>query len=130
MRLAMKRYYMSRAVLSIAFGGLVYLVSGYPLAGLLGAVLAFLTFVYLPRSGRYRVDPQKGATALYRDEWTQGISQRSGRNAWVVVTIVGSGLVLYYGLLSPRDVPVSLLGAVLMIGWLTYVASDYWMRKL
>jgi hypothetical protein len=97
---------------------------------LLGAILAFLTFVYLSRSGRYRVNPQKGVTALHRDEWTQSINQRSGRNAWVVVTITGSALVLYYGLLSPGDVPTSLLGGVLLIGLLTYYISDYWMRKL
>lgn len=126
----MKRYYVSRGVISIAFGGLVYLVSGSLLAGLLSAVLVFITFIYLPRSGRYRVNPDKGATALRRDEWTQSINQRSGRNAWVIVTIAGSGLVLYYGLLSPGDVPTSLLGGLLMVGLATYYVSDYLMRKL
>ena len=126
----MKSYYMSRAVISIAFGGLVWLVSGYLLAGVLIAAVVFIMFLYLYRSGRNRIDPQKGISALRRDEWTQSINNRSGRNAWVVVAILGSSIVLYYGLLSPGDVPVSLLGGVLLIGLVTYYVSDYWMRKL
>jgi hypothetical protein len=126
----MKSYFLSRAVVSIVFGGLLYLVSGYTWVGLLAAVLAFGTFVFLSRSGRYRVNPQQGVTALRRDEWTQSINQRSGRTAWVVVTILGSGLVLYYGLLAPGNVPTGLLGGVLLIGLLTYYISDFWLRKL
>ena len=126
----MKKYYLSRGLVSIIFGGLVYLVSGAILAGLVSALLVFVTFIYLSRSGRYLVKPQHGITALRRDEWAQNIAQRSGRNAWVVVTIAGSVLVLYYGLLSPGDVPVSLLGGVLLFGLVTYYVSDYWMRKL
>jgi hypothetical protein len=126
----MKRYYLSRAVVSIVFGGLLYLVSGYAWVGLLAAVLAFGTFVFLSRSGRYRVNPQQGVTALRRDERTQQVNQRSGRTAWVVVTILGSGLVLYYGLLAPGDVPTGLLGGVLLTGLLAYYISDFWLRKL
>lgn len=126
----MKRYYVSRGVVSIVFGGLFYLFSGSLLAGLLSAVLVFITFMYLPRSGRYKVFPHKGSTALRRDEWTQSINQRSGRNAWVIVTIGGGGLVLYYGLISPGDVPFVLLGGLLLLGVVTYYVSDYWMRRL
>ena len=126
----MKSYYMSRVVMSIAFGGLVWLVSGYLLAGVLIAAVVFIMFFYLYQSGRYRIDPQKGISALRRDEWTQSINNRSGRNAWVVVAILGSNMVFYYGLLSPGDVPVNLLGGVLLTGLVTYYVSDYWMRKL
>lgn len=126
----MKKYYISRGMLSIAFGGLLYLVSDYVLAGLLGAVLGFAIFVFLPRSGRYKVLPDKGTTALRRDEWTQSINQRSGLNAWVVSAITSGGLVLYYGLISPGTVPVSLLGISLLSGWVTYYTSDYRLRKL
>jgi hypothetical protein len=126
----MKRYYISRGVLSIAFGGLVYMVSDFLLAGLLSAILVFIIFLFLPRSGRYRVLSHKGATALRRDEWTQSINQRSGRNAWVVVAFAGGGLVLYYGLISPGDVPVGLLGVLLLLGMVTYFVSDFWLRKV
>jgi len=126
----MKRYYFTRAVISIVFGGLVYVINGSPLASLISSVLVFIIFLFLSRSGRYRVIPQEGATALRRDEWTQNINQRSGRNAWVVVVITGSGLVLYYGLISPGDVPVGLLGALLLLGMFTYYISDFWLRKL
>lgn len=126
----MERYYISRGVISIAFGGLLYLVSRSLLISLLGGVLVLIIFIFLPRSGRYKVFPQKGGTALRRDEWTQSINQRSGLNAWVIVTIAGAGLVLYYGLISPGDVPTILLGGLLVLGWITYYLSDYWMRRL
>lgn len=126
----MKRYYISRGIISFALGGILYMISRSSLLGLFSMVLIFILFVYLPRSGRYTVNPQKGATPLSRDEWGQSISQRSGRNAWVIVTITGSGLVLYFGLISPGDVPTGLLGGLLILGFITYYISDYWMRKL
>ncbi|HEC62670.1 MAG TPA: hypothetical protein ENI27_10535 [bacterium] len=124
-----EKYYISRGVLSIVFGGLVYLISDSLMVGLSSAVLVFAVFGLLSRSGRYVVLPQKGATALRRDEWTQSINQRSGRNAWVVSAITSGGLVLYYGLISPGTVPVSLLGISLLSGWVTYYISDYRLRK-
>jgi hypothetical protein len=130
MRLDMKRYYISRGVLSIAFGGVFYLLTDSLLVSLLIAVSVFIVFIFLPQSGRYKVFSQKGATALRRDEWTQSINQRSGRNAWVVVTITGSVMVLYYGLISPGDVPVGLLGFLMLLGMATYYVSDFWLRKL
>lgn len=126
----MTLYYASRGVVSMVFGGLVFLVSKSILAGLLLAVLVFTVFLWLPRSGRYKVFPNKGVTALRRDEWSQSINQRSGRNAWVIVTLGGSGLVLYYGLVSPGDVPNGLLGGLLLLGLVTYYLSDLWMRRL
>jgi hypothetical protein len=125
----MTAYYVSRGILSIAFGGLVYLFSGYPLAGVLGAVLPFSIFLYLPKSGRYMVVPKEGTTALRRDEFTQSVNQRSGLYAWVVVAVAGGVLVLYYGLISPGGVPVSLLGLLLLAGMVTYYVSDYLLRR-
>ena len=126
----MKRYYFTRLLISIAFGGLVYVVNGSLITGLVSAVLAFIIFVFLSRSGRYKVVSHEGATALRRDEWAQNINQRSGRNAWAVVAITGSGLVLYYGLISPGDVPVGLVGSLLLLGMCAYYISDFWLRKL
>jgi len=126
----MKGYYFTRVVISIAFGTVVYLVKGSLLAGLVSTVLVFIIFLFLSRSGRYTVLSREGATALRRDEWTQNINQRSGRNAWAVVAITGSGLVLYYGLISPGDVPVGLVGSLLLLGMCTYYISDFWLRKL
>jgi hypothetical protein len=125
----MKSYYISRGVLSILFSGAVYLISGSVWVGALSAVLVFATFVLLSRSGRYVVRPDEGATALRRDERTENINQRSGLNAWVVVAVAGSGLVLYYSLISPGDVPVGLLGSLLLLGLATYYVSDFWLRR-
>ncbi len=125
----MTGYYISRGILSIAFGGLAYLLSHNLLVGVLSAFLPFIIFLYLPRSGRYKVFPREGSTALRRDEFTQSVNQRSGLYAWVVVAIAGSALILYYGLVSPGDVPVGLLGLLLLAGMVTYYVSDYLLRR-
>jgi uncharacterized protein (DUF2062 family) len=126
----MKSYYFTRLVISIAFGTVVYLVIGSLPVGLVSTVLVYVVFLFLSRSGRYTVLSRQGATALRRDEWTQNINQRSGRNAWAVVATTGGGLVLYYGLISPGDVPVGLVGGLLLLGMCTYYISDFWLRKL
>jgi hypothetical protein len=125
----MRSYYISRGVLSIIFGGAAYLISGSVWVGALSIVIVFATFILLSRSGRYVVRPEKGTTALRRDERTEAINQRSGLNAWVVVAVSGSGLVLYYSLVSPGDVPVGLLGSLLLLGLATYYVSDFWLRR-
>lgn len=129
-RTTMKNYYISRAAFAILFGGLNYLISRSIWQAVLMAALVMTVFFYLPRSGRYKVKPEKGTTALRRDEWTERISQRAGRNAWAAVSVAGSALVLYYGRISQSDVPVNMVGAVLILGVVVYFASDIWMRRL
>jgi len=130
MRSDMQSYYISRGLIAILFGGLVYWFGGSILAGVLSAAAILAVFVYLPRSGRYRVNPEKGVSPMRRDEWSQNVNRRSGLYAWVVVTIAGSALVLYYGLISPGNVPLGMVGALLLLGVLTYYVSDFWLRRL
>lgn len=126
----MQSYYISRSLIAALFGGLIYWFGGSILAGVLSAAAIMAVFIYLPRSGRYRVDPKKGAAPLRRDEWSQNVNQRSGLYAWVAVTITGGVLVLYYGLISPGDVPVGMIGALLLLGVLIYYLSDFWLRRV
>jgi hypothetical protein len=126
----MKQYYISRGVLSIVMGVVVYLISNSLLIGASSVVLVFMAFVWLSRSGRYRVNPEMGVRALKRDEWTQGITDKSGRNAWVAVAITGSLVILFYGVISPGNIPVSVLGILLLSGIVTYYVSDFWLRRL
>lgn len=126
----MKNYYISRAVLAILFGGMIYLSSHSVLKAVLAAVAVMLIFAYLPRSGRYKVKSEEGMTALRRDEFTQSVAQRAGRNAWVAVTLAGSGMVLYYSQISPGAVPTAQLEILMFFGFLVYFISDLWMRKM
>lgn len=125
----MTAYYITRGILCLAMGGLAYLLSDSLLIGALTAMLPFGLFLYLPHSGRYKVFPQEGATALRRDEFTQSINQRSGLYAWVVVEVAGAALVLYYSLISPGDIPVGMLGLLLLAGLATYYLSDFILRR-
>ena len=126
----MQRYYISRGFLSLVFGVLVYLISASWWIGALSAVIIFITFVLLSRSGRYRLKPERGVAALQRDEWTRSINDKAGRNAWVVVAVAGSFLMLYFGWISPGDVPLFFLGFLLLAGMVVYYFSDFWLRRL
>ncbi len=123
-------YYVSRAALSallalaLASGGLAWWVAA--VMGL--AVFAF--FLWAPRSGRYAVHPEAGITALRRDERTQGITDRAARNAFVVTMLVIAGAAIYFGSMPGAAMPIDLLNRVLVLGALTYFASDFWYRRV
>lgn len=125
----MTRYYVSRAVVSIAFGGL-FALTGSPwwVAALIAGV-AFGWFLYAPRSGRYAVHPELGATALRRDEYTQAINDRSARNAFIMVMLAIAGLSLYFGNQDSTQVPLQLLQLTLILGVLVYFISDLIQRR-
>ncbi len=125
----MTRYYISRALASAAFGGL-FALTGSPwwMAALVGAV-AYAFFLWAPRSGRYVVTPELGITALRRDEHTQRINDKAGRNAFVLMALVLASLVIYYGNISPNAVPVRTLSYVLLLGAIAYFATDTWLRR-
>jgi hypothetical protein len=125
----MKPYILSRGLLSVVFGVVIYLISRSWWLGALSAVLIFSLFLYLPRSGRYRVKPERGVTALQRDEWTERVNDKAGRNAWVVVALLGSLAILYYGLISPGDIPVNILALVIFAGIAAYYLTDLWLRR-
>ena len=126
----MSLYYLSRAVISAAFG-LLFALTGSPwwVAALIG-VIAFAFFLWAPHSGRYAVHPELGVTALRRDERTQGINDRSARNAFIVTMLAVAGDALYVGRYTPAVVPVSFFNYLLILGVLTYYLSDFLQRRL
>ena len=125
----MSRYYVSRVVISIAFGGL-FALTGSPwwMAILVSTVLIAL-FLYAPHSGRYAVHPELGVMALQRDERTQTVTDRAARNAFVVTMLVIAAIALYFGPISPAAVPVVALKLTLVLGALTYFLSDFLLRR-
>jgi hypothetical protein len=125
----MSRYYISRALISGALGVFLALTgSQWWLAGLAGLIV-FAYFLWAPRSGRYAVRPERGVTALRRDERTQAINDRAARNAFVATILTLAGIAVYFGTIAPADVPVAILDLALVFGMLTYFASDFWLRR-
>jgi hypothetical protein len=122
-------YYLSRALISAALGGSLA-ITGSPwwTAVLVGAA-TFGLFLWAPVSGRYVVDPERGVTALSRDERAQAIVGKASRNAFAVTMLLIAALGLYFGILKPGSVPVHALGLVLFLGALTYFVSDLWLRR-
>jgi len=125
----MSRYYISRALISIALGALLALTgSRWWMAGLVG-VIAFAYFLWAPHSGRYAVHPELGVTALRRDERTQTINDKAARNAFVATILTVAGIAVYFGTIAPANVPVAILNLALVLGILTYFVSDFWLRR-
>ena len=127
--IGMSRYYISRAFISVAFGGLWALTgSAWWMAVLVSAIL-FALFLYAPHSGRYAVHPELGVMALQRDERTQTINDKAARNAFVVAMLAVAGIAIYFGAMASADVPVMALKLVLVLAALAYFLSDFWLRR-
>ena len=125
----MSRYYVSRALISIALGVfLIFNGSQWWLAGLASTiVLGF--FLWAPQSGRYAVHPEFGITALRRDERTQAINDKAARNSFVVTTLFVAGITIYFGTIASASVPIAILRLALVLGVLVYYGSDFWLRR-
>lgn len=125
----MMPYYLSRTILSIAFGILLF-VTGLSLwrAVLFGG-LSLALFLWAPHSGRYSVHPEFGITALRRDERTQVINDKAARNAFIVSMLTIGAIGVYFGLFGVINISIGVFKIVLIIGALTYYVSDLWLRK-
>ena len=127
--ITMSRYYLTRTAVSAAFGCLFAFAASTWWIGALAGTIALAFFVWAPRSGRYSVNPELGATALRRDEYTQLVNAKAARNAFVTTTLSVAALIIYFGTISQDDVPVAAVGVTLAVGLLTYLTSDLWLRR-
>ncbi len=125
----MKAYYLSRAVISIAFGILFVLSGSSWWAGVLVTVVAFGWFLIAPHTGRYAVHPEFGVMALRRDERSELINDKAGRNAFVVTMIALAALILYSGATASGGVALHALEGLLVVGIAVYYVSDFWLRR-
>jgi hypothetical protein len=126
---AQPSYTITRALISVALGGLLAL-SGLPWWGaLLVGGMAFAFFLWAPRGGRYVVKPRDGIAPLRRDERTKATRDQAARNAFSATMVALAAVTIYYGVIAPNDVPVTIPNAILALGLLTYSASDYWLRR-
>lgn len=126
--IGMKSYYVSRAIISVAFGALFAAGSTW-WTGILVGALAFAWFLLAPHIGRYSVHPEFGITALRRDERAQAINDKAARNAFVISMLVLGGMIVYFGTFAVTSVPIAVFKWLLILGALIYYASDFWLRK-
>jgi hypothetical protein len=125
----MKAYYISRAIISMAFGTLFLLTGSSWWTGILVSLLAFAWFLMAPHIGRYSVHPEFGVTALRRDELTQVVNDKAARNAFIVSMLALGGTILYFGTLSLTSVSIAVFKWILILGVVVYYVSDFWLRK-
>jgi hypothetical protein len=125
----MSLYYLSRAIVSVIFG-LMFHFSGSPwwTAVLIGGT-ALAWFLLAPHIGRYTVHPEFGVTALRRDEHSQQINDHAARNGFVVLGIAVAMLSMYFGTFLQTDIPARILNYALILGVITYFATDFRLRK-
>ena len=124
----MKSYYVSRALISMAFGVLFAADSTW-WTGILVGTLAFAWFLLAPHIGRYSVHPEFGITALRRDERAQVINDKAARNAFIISMLALGGIIVYYKIFVLTSVPITVFKWLLIIGVLIYYVSDFWLRK-
>jgi hypothetical protein len=125
----MKAYYMSRAVISVAFGALFAFTGPSWWTGVIVGTLAFTWFLLAPHIGRYSVHPEFGVTALRRDERAQVINDKAARNAFVISMLALGGIIIYFGTFTVASVPIAVFKWILILGVLVYYVSDFWLRR-
>lgn len=122
-------YYLSR-FLVLLLVMLLLGMGGTPWYALLAiGVLMAAWFIWAPRSGRYSVNPDLGATALRRDERTQAITDKAARNGFIVLSIALAGLAIAANLAGNDAVARQHVEWLLVLGMLVYFASDFWLRR-
>ena len=111
----MSRYYVSRGAVTAAVVALLLLAgASWWIVIVVGAlVLGF--FLVAPRSGRYVLKSERGVTALRRDERTQLVVNKAGRNGFVALMLAAAAAGIYWGSIAknrcPRFHPLSAGGA-------------------
>jgi len=123
MRKELMPYYLSRAVLSIAFAVAFIYLDGMIWLGITLGVLSFAGFIWYAHSGRYLVDPASPLAPLRRDARGKFIRDRS------VVAAVTVGGVVFFLLFLARSLlgwSINLDSIALLVGVITYfVVSNF-----
>ena len=126
----MTSYYVSRFLFAWIFAALFYLLGAAWWVALLVAGVLTAWFLYAPRSGRYQVDPSRGASALQRDERSQWINDKAARNAFVLTGIALGGLNIYFGSIAgTTSVPIEWTNWLLVAAVGVYLISDFTLRR-
>ncbi len=123
-------YHISRFIISVVFGGLLYAAGSPVWSAVLIGVLIFALFIWAPHSGRYSVHPEYGMSALRRDEFTQVINDKAARNAFVVSMLAIGAATVYAAIIGASSLSTQIFRLIMFAGAITYFASDLWLRRL
>jgi hypothetical protein len=123
----MKTYYVSRILISVAFG-ILQLATGTVWWKALLIVLGLIAlFMWAPHCGRYTVYPEFGVSALRRDEYTQTINDKAARNAFVAMVLILCSILFITG--AAATISVGMVKWSLVGGVGIYYFSDFWLRR-
>lgn len=125
----MPLYYVSRLLIAGVFAALFYLAGASWWLALLVGLMAAAWFLYAPRSGRYRVNPEGGMLALQRDERGEWINDRAARNAFVALGLALGALNIYFGTIAgDTTIPIDWTRWLLIGAVVVYWVSDLILR--
>jgi hypothetical protein len=126
----MTSYYASRILIALIFAALFYIAGAIWWVALLVGAAMMAWFLYAPHSGRYQVDPERGITALQRDERAQWINDKAARNAFVLIGLALGALNIYFGSISGLDaIPIEWTRWLLIGAVAVYLISDVVLRR-
>jgi hypothetical protein len=126
----MTRYYASRILVAWIIAALFYAAGAAWWVTLLVGAAATAWFLYAPHSGRYQVDPERGITALQRDERAQWINDNAARNAFVLMALALGALHIYFGAITGQTaIPIEWTRWLLIGAVAVYLISDIVLRR-
>ncbi len=125
----MSKYYFSRALVALALGAISFMLNGsWPRA--IGLALGTLAlFLYLPTSGRYIIRSKNSIAPFRIDEYSQAIRNQAARDGFVVMTL-GFFLLQAYSAVTKTALTANHFTILFILGWLTYLVSDLWRRRM
>jgi len=125
----MMKYYVSRLVVTaVAVALLVLAELPWWIAAVVGALMLGF-FVWAPRGSRYVTRDKAGVAPLRRDERTQAVADKAGRNGFVALMLAAAAVAIYWGVVAETDVPGFVLYLLVALGWIVYFVSEFWLRR-
>ncbi len=124
----LSKYYISRTLIALAFGALTLILSGSWTLAIGFSIGALVVFLYLPKSGRYLIRSENSITPFRSDEYSQAIRNQAARDGFVVLTL-GFFVLQIYSMATKTALSANGFTALFVIGWLTYLGSDFWRRR-
>lgn len=124
----LSKYYISRTLIALAFGALALILGGSWALAIGFSVGALAVFLYLPKSGRYIIQPENSVTPFRIDEYSRAIRNQAARDGFVVMTL-GFFILQIYGMTTNAAISANDFTLLFVAGWLTYLVSDFWRRR-
>ena len=122
-------YYVTRALLILAWVGLMDLLGTRREMILLGVLLMIARFLWLPRSGRYVISEDRPLSPLQRDERERAISLRAAAYALVATLVPLSVAVLVATFRGQGTLSTDLVSSVIALGMVVWLGVSFWLHR-